>query len=101
MSNSFTNDVLQFISQFRECKHTFLYGCCYWFAFILKERFNGQIYYNPIENHFATKINGDLYDVSGEITCDSFVLWDEYKKVDELEAARIERDCIKKLGVFV
>ena len=45
--------ILDFISHFKDAQDTFLYGCCYWFAFILNERFGGTTMYLPVENHFV------------------------------------------------
>lgn len=81
----------------REVYDTFMYGCCYWFAIILKERFNGQIYYLPIENHFITKIENDFYDISGKvILTETPILWSEFQQFDPAAAARIEHYCILK-----
>ena len=35
---------------------------CYYFAMILKDRFNGEIYYDVINGHFLTLIKYKLYD---------------------------------------
>lgn len=72
----------------------FLHGFCYWFAIILRERFNGTIEYNPITNHFATRIGKHLYDASGKISSDGFELWEAYREQDALHTQHIERDCI-------
>ena len=73
---------------------TFAKGCCYWFAEILRQRFpSGQIVYDPVENHFACRISGKTYDVTGE-TDDHyrFVSWADYP--DATEKRRIIRQCI-------
>lgn len=90
--------VVDFIMHFQNLGtiDTFTNGCCYWFAVILKERFQGTIMYNPIDNHFATLINGFLYDITGQISRDGWEEWDEYKKLDELETERIYKYCIAK-----
>lgn len=74
---------------------TFTSGCCYWFAFILHERFKGsEIMYDPVINHFGTKINGRIYDITGDITDKyNFIVWDEYIE-DGLERQRIIDCCI-------
>lgn len=102
--NISSNRYIDFIEDFKKgypeaMEDTFLHGYCYWFAFILKERFNGIICYEPIENHFVTLLpDGDFYDIRGKLTeTSSFVDWDVYKKIDELETKRIERDCINKI----
>lgn len=50
-----------------ELESVFYRGYCYWYAFILAERFKGEIWFNPKIVHFAAKINGNLYDVYGKI----------------------------------
>lgn len=93
------DDILHFISKFSGSEHTFLNGCCYWFAFILHTRFGGKIAYEPIEGHFVTEINGRLYDVRGDIT-DSYkdkplLDWECYKDKDPLHVEHVERDCVR------
>ena len=39
-----------------ELEFTFYRGYCYWFAFILANRFKGEIWFNPAIVHFATKV---------------------------------------------
>lgn len=95
------NVVLNFIKDFKnlhqtEIEDTFLNGYCYWFAFILKSRFGGDIMYDCINNHFVTEIGDCLYDISGQVY-GSFVYWDIYQRQDELEKQRIYRDCIYKI----
>lgn len=88
------DDINVFIKRFAGAKDTFLNGCCYWFTVILRERFSAEIYYNPIENHFAGKIGDKLYDVTGEIDSSGFVQWNDYKYVDLVHARRICDQCI-------
>lgn len=89
-------DVEEFISHFN-----FSYGDgnCFWFAFILFTRFSPvcrcDIMYNPIDNHFATWINGCLYDGTGKISLnEEWITWKEFLLTDPLELRRIYRDCI-------
>jgi len=93
--------ILQFIKRFQHPYTLVLFtrGCCYWFATILFERFydyGAEIMYAPIENHFAVRINKEIYDITGNITESSiytqWVRWCDFD--DELERKRIERDCI-------
>ena len=97
------DEVLTFITRFKEpspaaAQDLFLYGDCYWFAYILTKRFpQGEIYYLPIANHFITKINGNYYDITGQITPKEEVIkWNIFRVMEPLEAHRIERDCINK-----
>ena len=86
--------VLDFIRNFKGSEDTFLNGCCYWFAFILCNRFpEAVMMYDPVINHFVTQIDGRLYDITGEVTQEyKVVRWDTYP--DELEKQRIEKYCI-------
>ena len=94
------NEVIQFIKCFQNDNtiKTFTEGCCYWFAHILKYRFWGTIMYEPVLNHFATLIDGHLFDITGELNDkNDWQEWDEFKKIDELETKRIYKYCIYKL----
>ena len=64
-----TREILDFISNFKGAEDTFLHGCCYWFAFILKERFHDRgylvdIFYEPVEGHFVSRFIVDSPDPS-------------------------------------
>lgn len=94
-------EVLEFIKSFSKAKSTFLFGCCYWFAVILRERFEGsQIVYFPVENHFATQICGRIYDASGDITDEYLdakaIPWSKMREYDELQYERIVKYCVRK-----
>ena len=88
--------VLKFISGFKSVKDFFLFGYCYWFAYILAEQFGGEIYYIPIQNHFVTCIKGRFYDAGGIVIvrADEIVKWSDF--TDLSERKRIIRDCINK-----
>ena len=52
--------VISFINKFKfaykgELEFVFTNGNCYYFAVILKERFGGEIYYLPIDNHLFVR----------------------------------------------
>lgn len=92
------NLILDFISKFNSVADKFTNGWCYYFSVILCDRFyqdNPEIYYDPIANHFVTRINDVYYDANG-IYYDYTILykWDEYHMIDALDAARVRRDCI-------
>ena len=60
--------------------------------------FDGVIYYDPIVGHFATMVDGAMYDITGVVENTSdFVSLEEIRK-DELLWARLQRDCVD-LGV--
>lgn len=96
------SEVIGFINRFTsngtntKIIETFLYGCCYWFAAILEQRFkdfNAYIVYSVVDNHFATQIGDRVYDISGDITDKyKFIRWDEYD--DDSHRKRILRDCV-------
>ena len=99
-----SNEIIEFISHFSNGKDLFLYGQCYWFAQILRERFlpfysQVQIFYNPVANHFACAIDGILYDASGELAPDpvAWILWSDFMEDEPIETERIYRDCIWQL----
>lgn len=98
-------EVLSFIKHFssygEDVINCFSNGNCYWFARILKDRFSKyysstDIIYHPVENHFATYIDGDIYDITGIIndTVLNWYSWPYYKYIDSTHAHRLRRDCI-------
>lgn len=97
--------ILNFISQFRElgAENCFSNGMCYYFTLILRKRFDpfySTIMYDEIMNHFATRIDGRIYDITGDITDNPQYHWERWstiKERDELHASRIQRDCIDKV----
>ena len=102
MINFNSENILQFIKKFSnfgpQVVDCFTKGNCYWFARILAIEFMGAIYYDPIVGHFATMINGVLYDITGAVeNTNNFVSLEEIRK-DELLWARLQRDCVD-LGV--
>lgn len=95
---SLHNQIMSFITRFANAQDCLLNGCCYWFAYILKERFaedaDCTIMYNVLENHFATQIGAELYDVTGMVTSDHYIPWEKMPDYDASECKRIIRDCI-------
>ena len=99
------NEVEKFINKFKflnppAADDLFLYGDCYYFAVILKERFKDRatIKYLIIDNHFITEIDGRMYDIRGDITNSvdykQLIDWYNMKDYDELLYNRIIRDYI-------
>ena len=91
--------ITNFINRFRilsktdEIVDVFTSGCCYWFAFILANRFSGTVMFDPVASHFVAEIGGDLYDVTGNVTAIyNVVPWDSYP--DETHKKRIEEYCV-------
>lgn len=98
-------DVLMFIGRFNtdgkkervQVLDAFLFGCCWWFAFILKTRFEHEypceIVVDYIANHFACRINGNVYDITGLRSDDGeWERWDDCN--DAALRKRITEDCI-------
>ncbi len=102
-------EILYFISHFQNpgTIETFTHGCCYWFADILDNRFNAfeyesGIWYNSINNHFATMIftneGPKLFDITGELQItDEWESWWNFMFKDSLLTERIINDCIDKI----
>lgn len=94
-------NILDFISHYKDSEKIFTNGQCYWFSVIMIERFHMfapcTMYYNPVDNHFATEIGGKLYDASGCISRFGFVNWEEWCSEEPLGAERIYRDCILQI----
>lgn len=97
------DEILSFIRLFSngndETSYKFTKGLCYWFAFILTERFKpaAKLMYAPVENHFLVRIGSDnLYDITGNVTKQypNVIEWKHYPYPDV--KARIVRDCILK-----
>lgn len=92
--------VVDFINKFKfihkkELEDTFTSGNCYYFALILKDHFDGEIYYLPIENHFICKVESNYYDITGIASMNEKPYkWSEYKNLDSRHYNRIVRDCI-------
>ena len=102
MINFNSEHVLQFIKKFSDFGNQvvdcFTKGNCFWFAMVLAMEFAGEIYYDPIVGHFATMINGVMYDITGVVENTSDFISLEEICTDELLWARLQRDCID-LGV--
>lgn len=105
--------VLKFINGFKtlnytdSIEYTFLRGYCYWFAVILFERFKNEyqceIWFDPEWIHFATRIDYELYDITGEVQfTNDFVPWEQYKsdmiaKGNDDIITDLTNTCIKKV----
>lgn len=90
--------VLDFIHKRFDKDCHWLDGNCYYFAVILKERFNdGEIYYNAVDGHFLFRHGGYLYDFKGRHEFDKnsteLIVLKQLKE-DASWYGRIRRDCI-------
>lgn len=99
------NEVEKFIIKFnlfgKQVKKCFTEGNCYWFAHILHTRFPGSyIMINNVENHFACKIEDELYDITGKCADKykgEWVDWNYYQMADPTHSKRIIECCIEKV----
>lgn len=98
-------DVLMFIGRFstngwetrREVVEAFTCGCCFWFAYILAARFGQQygaeIVTDYIAKHFAARIGGRVYDITGDVT--DAGTWEPWAECGDARLReRIAQDCI-------
>lgn len=98
-------DILMFIGRFStdgqgtrwEVVEAFTQGCCFWFSYILAARFGQQygaeIVTDYVANHFAARIAGRVYDITGDVTdAGKWEPWAECN--DALLRQRIIDDCI-------
>lgn len=95
-----SKEILDFIEQFKDGTEMFTCGLCYWFAFILQERFGGNMMYEPVINHFVQEIGGRLYDVTGDVTeqytTEYLMFWADMESYDASLYRRLLRDCVRK-----
>ena len=98
-----TNFIHYFLQENEEVQSNFLYGNCYWFAVILKQRFQHQhrcyLCYNQILNHFSLGIDDELFDASGLIGpsyMPHWSDWEDYKIIEPSDSYRVVRDCVLK-----
>lgn len=96
-SETLHQTILNFIDRFHGSENVFLHGCCYWFAEILTQRFENYkpvMLHEPVEGHFVTKINTNLYDVRGDVT-DLYAghTLDDVAEMGHSEYAHLMRDC--------
>lgn len=109
------SNIEEFIKKFKskfpeELEQTFYHGYCYWFAMILSLRFEGDIWFNPVIVHFASRIRGNLYDIFGLVDpgvdpytgvyrCenDEWYSWETYQTNHQDEIESIVDSCIKKV----
>lgn len=108
---STTENIDFFICEFRKAfgdeelvKNVFTCGYCYHFANILENLFNGEIMYNPIDNHFAFMDlqHHFLWDINGKINnanlfTNCWYNWENYQIEDPIESKRIMEQCAYKL----
>lgn len=89
-------EIQEFIQRRFKSDCDWLTGNCYYFSFILKDRFpDGVIYYDVIDGHFIFKYKKKYYDWSGEIYPEGYLVeWDKFDEYDSLQKQVIIRDCI-------
>lgn len=97
------NKILETIDKFKSAdpaaaEDKYLNGDCYVFARALAKKFNGDIYYLAIDNHFITLIDDEFYDIRGFVPSDEIYecyLWEDYMIIEPLDSARVEYYCIQ------
>ena len=97
--------ILNYIKQFRDlgAENCFANGMCYHFTVLLRQRFcsaHCPILYDQVANHFATLIEGRIYDITGDITENQEYHWERWNDIHQKDPAlekRIRRDCILKI----
>ena len=92
------NEILEFINRrWKNRNQSMLNGNCYWFAFILHERFpNLKICYLPVEGHFVCKdtIDDNLYDATGIINYNGPIIsLEDLRDCEPNWYNRLMRDC--------
>ena len=104
-SDDLQHEVIKFIGHFStdgvkpraEVLDCFLNGNCYWFAFILQERFKNEgaeIVIDYVWNHFGTRIMGRVYDITGDVTEGKYQ-WESWSTCqDDTHRNRIIKCCI-------
>ena len=64
-----SQEILDFIKNFKGSEAVFSNGCSYWFAFILSTRFRGgAIVLHPSKQYFLFCCGSQLYDIHGDVT---------------------------------
>lgn len=63
---------------------------------MLELRFNGEIVYDQVNNHFAARIGNRVYDITGDVTKEFVSPWVQWSTYELGSGCRrgIERDCI-------
>lgn len=98
-------EILMFIGRFstdgggtrREVVEAFTRGGCFWFSYILAARFGQQygaeIVTDYVANHFATRIAGRVYDITGDVT--DAGTWEPWEECNDARLReRITQYCI-------
>lgn len=102
-------NIEQFIIDFRkgstdekEMAYFFTHGYCYHFACILAQLFDGEIVYNPVDNHFgfSDAATHCVWDITGALPYDApWYKWEAYKEIEPIESKRIIEQCVYKIYI--
>ncbi len=89
-------EIVDFILRRWKVDCDWLNGNCYYFALILRERFNFlSIYYLPIQGHFVAGAQNTYFDWTGEVTLNEEpILLSELVEKEPDWAMRLMRDCV-------
>ena len=101
-------EILKTINTFKSAdpaaaEYKYLNGDCYVFAQALASKFNGEIFYLPIDNHFIAQIDNNFYDIRGIVPTDGLdecYSWSLYQLMDPLDADRVEYYCINNKNIL-
>lgn len=84
--------ILNYIKQFRDlgAENCFANGMCYHLTVLLRQRFGSAhcpVLYDQVANHFATLIEGRIYDITGDITENKEYHWERWNGIHQKDPA--------------
>lgn len=94
----YDDEVVEFIRRRFDKDCHWLDRNCYYFAMMLKARFpQAVLYYDVIDCHFLSKIDGKFYDWKGlrETGDNTLVEWDKFAEYDKNRMQAVIRGCIE------
>ena len=95
MANSHVIQTIRLIrDSHSEMTNIFSYGSCMNFHFILKHHYpQAELYYSILHGHVITKIDGQFYDITGQVTRDL----EEYQPLKTLYSEKRYRRSIQQM----
>lgn len=97
MKNKITKFIINFKKGFPSdiVEDLFTESNCYHFAVILTNIFEGDILYDVDNNHFISKIDGNYYDITGEVEKPfNSYFWEEMESEDPIEYDLVYESCV-------
>ena len=94
--NDKSQNIIDFIDRrFKDTDANWLHGNCYWFAQILKDRFDYlDIYYEPVLGHFLAGYDNNYFDYTGQVYPETVYSLNWLKENEVHWYERILKDCI-------